>query len=63
MTKIAKRQTVTSYEIYLSPYQAGPRLEDEKNLYKRVSPDFFDPAVMDECHWGDSLPPRRRERG
>lgn len=54
MTKIAKRQIDTSYEIYLSLYQAVTGNEEEKNIYKQFSPDFFDLVVVDECHRGSA---------
>lgn len=54
MTKITKRQIDKSYEIYLSLYQAVTGNEDEKNIYKQFSPDFFDLIVVDECHRGSA---------
>ncbi|KJS08444.1 MAG: restriction endonuclease [Gammaproteobacteria bacterium BRH_c0] len=54
MTKIAKRQIDTSYEIYLSLYQAVTGNEEEKNIYKQFSRDFFDLVVIDECHRGSA---------
>ncbi|MEO4046381.1 DEAD/DEAH box helicase family protein [Pseudomonas sp. CAU 1711] len=54
MAKIAKRQIDTSYEIYLSLYQAVTGAEEEKNVYKQFSPDFFDLIVIDECHRGSA---------
>lgn len=54
MTKIAKRQIEKSYEIYLSLYQAVTGTEEEKNIYKQFSPDFFDLVVIDECHRGSA---------
>lgn len=54
MTKIAKRQIEKSYEIYLSLYQAVTGAEEEKNIYKQFSPDFFDLVVIDECHRGSA---------
>lgn len=54
MTKIAKRQIDTAYEIYLSLYQAVSGAEEEKNIYKQFSPDFFDLVVIDECHRGSA---------
>lgn len=54
MTKISKRQIDKSYEIYLSLYQAVTGNEDEKNIYKQFSPDFFDLIVIDECHRGSA---------
>lgn len=50
MTKIAKRQIDKSYEIYLSLYQAVTGNEEEQNIYKQFSPDFFDLIIIDECH-------------
>ncbi|MEI1061773.1 DEAD/DEAH box helicase family protein, partial [Pseudomonas aeruginosa] len=54
MTNIAKRQIEKSYEIYLSLYQAVTGSEEEKNVYKQFSPDFFDLVVIDECHRGSA---------
>ncbi len=54
MTKIAKRQVDKSFEIYLSLYQAVTGSEEEKNIYKQFSPDFFDLVVIDECHRGSA---------
>ncbi len=54
MTKIQKRQADKSYEIYLSLYQAVTGTEEERNIYKQFSPEFFDLIVIDECHRGSS---------
>ncbi len=54
MTKIEKRQVDKSYEIYLSLYQAVTGNEEEQNIYKQFSPDFFDLIVIDECHRGSA---------
>lgn len=54
MTKISKRQIDKSYEIYLSLYQAVTGSEEEKNIYKQFSPEFFDLVVIDECHRGSA---------
>ncbi|QIB51530.1 EcoAI/FtnUII family type I restriction enzme subunit R [Pseudomonas sp. OIL-1] len=54
MTKIAKRQIDTSYEIYLSLYQAVTGNEEEMNIYKQFSRDFFDLIIIDECHRGSA---------
>ncbi|MEY4978055.1 MAG: hypothetical protein RLZZ352_325 [Pseudomonadota bacterium] len=43
-----------SYEIYLSLYQAVTGTEDERNIYKQFSPDFFDLIIVDECHRGSA---------
>ena len=54
MTKISGRQIDKSYEIYLSLYQAVTGSEEEQNIYKQFSPDFFDLIVIDECHRGSA---------
>ncbi|MBN1548512.1 MAG: DEAD/DEAH box helicase family protein [Syntrophaceae bacterium] len=54
MTKIQKRQVNKSYEIYLSLYQAVTGNEEEKNIYRQFSPEFFDLVVIDECHRGSA---------
>ena len=54
MTKIQKRQIDKAYEIYLCLYQAVTGTEEEKNIYKQFSPDFFDLIVIDECHRGSA---------
>lgn len=54
MTKITKRQIDKSYEIYLSLYQAVTGADEDKNIYKEFSPDFFDLIVVDECHRGSA---------
>ena len=54
MTKIQKRQADKSFEIYLALYQAVSGTEEEKNIYKQFSPDFFDLIVVDECHRGSA---------
>lgn len=43
-----------SYEIYLSLYQAVTGTDEERNIYKQFSPDFFDLIVVDECHRGSA---------
>lgn len=54
MTKIQKRQINKSYEIYLSLYQAVTGNEEERNIFKQFSPNFFDLIVIDECHRGSA---------
>ncbi len=54
MTKIENRSIDKSYEIYLSLYQAVTGTEEEKNIYRQFSPDFFDLVVIDECHRGSA---------
>lgn len=54
MTKIKNREVNKSYEIYLSLYQAVSGNEEERNIYKQFSPDFFDLIIVDECHRGSA---------
>lgn len=54
MTKVKNRNMDPSYEVYLALYQGITGNEDEKNVYKQFSPDFFDLVVIDECHRGSA---------
>ena len=54
MTKITNRKVDPAYEIYLSLYQAVSGTDEESNVYKQFSPDFFDLIVIDECHRGSA---------
>lgn len=54
MTKVQDRTVDKSYEVYLALYQAVSGTEEEKNVYKQFSRDFFDLIVIDECHRGSA---------
>jgi type I restriction enzyme R subunit len=54
MTKVENRNMDPSYEVYLALYQAVTGTEEEKNVYKQFSRDFFDLVVIDECHRGSA---------
>lgn len=54
MTKITNREVNKAFEVYLSLYQAVTGTEEERNIYKQFSPDFFDLIVVDECHRGSA---------
>jgi type I restriction enzyme, R subunit len=54
MTKITNRTVDKAFEIYLSLYQAVTGTDDEQNIYKQFSPDFFDLVIIDECHRGSA---------
>lgn len=54
MTKITHRKVDKAFEIYLCLYQAVTGTEEEQNIYKQFSPDFFDLIVVDECHRGSA---------
>jgi type I restriction enzyme R subunit len=54
MTWVKNRQVDKSYEIYLALYQGISGTEEEKNIYKQFSPEFFDLVIIDECHRGSA---------
>ena len=54
MTKITDRTVDKAFEIYLSLYQAVTGIEEEQNIYKLFSPNFFDLVIIDECHRGSA---------
>jgi len=54
MTTVQKRQVDKSYEVYLAIYQGLTGNEEEKNIFKQFSSDFFDLIVIDECHRGSA---------
>lgn len=54
MTVVKQRMIDKSYEIYLALYQGLSGNDDEANVYKQFSPDFFDLIVIDECHRGSA---------
>ena len=54
MTVIKNRKVDKSYEVYLALYQGLTGNEEDKNIFKQFSPDFFDLIVVDECHRGSA---------
>ena len=54
MTVVQKHQVDKAYEIYLSLYQGLTGSEEDRNIYKQFSRDFFDLIVVDECHRGSA---------
>ena len=54
MTKITNRTVDKSFEIYLCLYQAVTGTEEEQNIYKQFSREFFDLVIVDECHRGSA---------
>ena len=54
MTVVKNRNVDKSFEIYLALYQGLSGNEEDKNIYKQFSPDFFDLIVIDECHRGSA---------
>ena len=54
MTIVKNRVADKSYEVYLALYQGISGVEEEKNIYKQFSRDFFDLIIIDECHRGSA---------
>jgi type I restriction enzyme R subunit len=54
MTKITNRTVDKSFEIYLCLYQAVTGTDEDQNIYKQFSSDFFDLIIVDECHRGSA---------
>lgn len=53
MTIIRNRKIDKAYEIYLALYQ-GLTGEDNKDVFRQFSPNFFDLIIVDECHRGSA---------
>jgi len=54
MTVVKHRQIDKSYEIYLALYQGLSGSEEDKNIYRQFSREFFDLIIIDECHRGSA---------
>ena len=54
MTKIKNRNVDKSYEVYMALYQGITGTEEENDIFKQFSPDFFDLIIVDECHRGSA---------
>jgi len=54
MTKVEGHNVDKAYEIYLALYQGLTGTEEEQNIFKQFSPDFFDLIIVDECHRGSA---------
>ncbi|MDB5145385.1 MAG: Type site-specific deoxyribonuclease [Mucilaginibacter sp.] len=54
MTVVKQRQIDKSYEIYLALYQGLSGTDEDANVYKQFSPEFFDLIIIDECHRGSA---------
>jgi type I restriction enzyme R subunit len=54
MTVVKHRMIDKSFEVYLALYQGLSGSDDEANVYKQFSKDFFDLIVIDECHRGSA---------
>lgn len=51
---IKNRKIDKSYQIYFALYQGLTSTDEDKNVYKEFSKDFFDLIVIDECHRGSA---------
>lgn len=54
MTKVKNRKADKSYEVYMALYQGISGNEEEKDIFKQFSRDFFDLVIVDECHRGSA---------
>ena len=54
MTKVTNRTVDKSYEVYMALYQGVSGKEEQRNIYKQFSRDFFDLIIVDECHRGSA---------
>ena len=54
MTKVAGHKFDPAYEIHLALYQAIIGRDESEKAFKKLSPDFFDLIVIDECHRGSA---------
>jgi len=54
MTKVKHRTIDPAYEIYLGLYQAITGPDEGDKIFKKVTRDFFDMIVIDECHRGSA---------
>jgi len=54
MTIIRNKKIDKSYEIYLALYQGLTNYNEDKDAYRKFSPNFFDLVIIDECHRGSA---------
>jgi type I restriction enzyme R subunit len=54
MTVVKHRQIDKSFEIYLALYQGLSGADEDANVYKQFSREFFDLIIIDECHRGSA---------
>ncbi len=54
MTKVSKREIDKAFEVYLALYQQLTGPENEMEIFREFSPDFFDLIFVDECHRGSA---------
>ncbi len=54
LTVVQKHQVDKAYEMYLAIYQGLTGSEEDRNIFKQFSRDFFDLIIVDECHRGSA---------
>ena len=54
MSKVTGHNIDPAYEVHLALYQAITGREESEKAFKRLSPEFFDLIVIDECHRGSA---------
>jgi len=54
MVKVKRRRIDPAYEIHLALYQAITGTDEEDKAFKKLTPEFFDLIVIDECHRGSA---------
>ena len=54
MTKVAHHTLDPAYEVFLALYQAITGTEESDKAFKKLSREFFDLIVIDECHRGSA---------
>lgn len=52
LTIVKNKKIDKAYEIYLALYQGLTNYNEETDVYKQFSSDFFDLIIVDECHRG-----------
>ncbi len=53
-TIVKNRSVDKAYNLYFSLYQGLTGSEEDQNIYRQFSRDFFDLIVIDECHRGSA---------
>ena len=52
LTIVKNKKIDKAYEIYLALYQGLTNYDEETDVYRQFSKDFFDLIIVDECHRG-----------
>jgi len=54
MTVVKHKNIDKSFEIYLALYQGLTNYDENKDAFRKFSPEFFDLVIVDECHRGSA---------